>query len=80
MGSVKDAKSTGVGRGLERLKSGSIDVGIGGIGAGIGAGDAELDDGSGLAWVKRRKEENHLTTRTSLQRRHLPGSSFLTML
>lgn len=57
MGSVKGAKSAGVGNNWDRLQSGSIDVGVGGVGAGIGAGDAELDDGSGLAWVKRRKEE-----------------------
>ena len=63
MGSVKGAKSAGVGSNWDRLQSGSIDVGVGGVGAGIGAGDAELDDGSGLAWVKRRREERERKAR-----------------
>ena len=33
------------------------------LGAGIGATDVELDDGSGMAWLKRRKEEKERKAR-----------------
>ena len=65
MGSVNGAKSAGVSSTWDRLHGGSAMshddrariVGVGGVGAGIGATDVELDDGSGMAWVKRRKQE-----------------------
>ena len=65
MGSIKGAKSAGVSSTWDRLQGGSAMahddrsriVGVGGVGAGIGATDVELDDGSGMAWLKRRKEE-----------------------
>jgi hypothetical protein len=65
MGSVKGAKSAGVGNNWHRLQGGSamgtpdkprIHVGVGGVSAGMGATDVDLDDGSGLSWVKEKRE------------------------
>ena len=71
MGSIKGAKSAGVSSTWDRLQGGSAMayddrsriVGVGGVGAGIGATDVELDDGSGMAWLKRRKEERERKAR-----------------
>ena len=77
MGSVKGAKSAGVGNNWDRLQGGSamgthdksrIDVGVGGVSAGMGATDVDLDDGSGLAWVKRRKAERERKAREEKER------------
>ena len=38
-------------------------VGVGGVGAGIGATGVEVDDGSGMAWLKRRREERERKAR-----------------
>jgi hypothetical protein len=71
MGSIKGAKSAGVSSTWDRLQGGSAvshddnsqTVGVGGVGAGIGATDVELDDGSGVAWLKRRKMERERKAR-----------------
>ena len=72
MGSVKGAMSAGVGNNWQKLQGGSamsrddkprIEIGVGGVGAGIGATNPDLDDGSGLAWVKRRREERERKAR-----------------
>ena len=66
MGSVKGAKSAGVSSTWDRLQGGP--VGVGGVGAGIGATDVELDDGSGMAWLKRRKEERERKAREQTEK------------
>ena len=71
MGSVNGAKSAGVSSTWDRLQGGSAMenddrsqvVGVGGVGAGIGTTNVELDDGSGMAWLKRRKEEKERKAR-----------------
>ena len=68
---MNGAKSAGVSSTWDRLQGGSAmshddrsqSVGVGGVGAGIGATDVELDDGSGMAWLKRRKEEKQRKAR-----------------
>ena len=66
---MNGAKSAGVSSTWERLQGGSAmshddnRVGVGDVDAGIGATNVELDDGSGMAWLKRRKEEKERRAR-----------------